>query len=117
MPSESVQAAPKIQPASPAMCRQMEHLWKAGFCGCSRLIFGCTLCPTIRPHTQEQHDAAIAARQARDPLGVETERRPCPGRTRGSMGLVHAGDGYAWRCRSCAFEEKFEELVAKERGE
>jgi hypothetical protein len=50
-----------------AMCKPDAHHWKAGFCwaGCTSLIFYCAVCPTVRNHSQEEHEAAMARKRAR----------------------------------------------------
>lgn len=97
----------------PTYCRPMEHRWRASWCRCSRMIFACSKCPTVRPHTPEQHDAALEARDRRGSMAVETEVRWCRECGKETVRLAHDGSpdpaiSYVWRCRSCAFETEFE---------
>jgi len=48
-------------------CKPDAHRWKAGFCwaGCTQLIFYCTACPTVRNHSQEEHETAMDRKRAR----------------------------------------------------
>lgn len=92
----------------PTYCHPLRHVWKAASCRCGRMIFACTKCPTVRPHTPEQHDAALEARARRSSMAVETEVRWCLECGKEAARLAHAGDSYVWRCTSCAFEAEFE---------
>lgn len=47
-------------------CAHDAHRWKAGWCTCGWMIFVCRNCQTARRHYQEDHDAVMARRRARE---------------------------------------------------
>jgi hypothetical protein len=97
----------------PTYCHPLRHKWRASFCRCGRLIFACSKCPTVRPHTPEQHERSLALRQSLSAMAVETEVRWCGecGKEAARLARDSSPDpaiSYVWRCRSCAFESEFE---------